>query len=321
MGKTEFLSTLKDVTYQKNLCTLFRKIAPYEERFEKPVHQFTARQFIEMFAGEGWTKTTTFRNNKYLLGQYFDWLEGQHIKTSKYRLNSLGEDDIPSTSRFASYFYSYEDMDEAYQVVFPDAISTHMYIREMLCSVLCAIGLTVEQIFSLKEHDIDPDGMEIHSGDIVFRDIPFPFMERIVKAMQAKTYLLRDIERKFEISDYVVKRASIVGERDRNYIKNIVYKSVSISAKSKTHTKWEQKSFLPKDLCLSYWYCHLFDQEEKEGVHINELPSKDRSDWIEHNLRRWNGVGFKYHRTKDFFIDDYLHWRAYRTGEKDGISG
>lgn len=312
MGKDKFIDTLVNDAYKHSVRTLFRKVVPYEERFQKPVHQFTAREFIQMFSEEKWSKGGTFRANRYKLCSYFDWLEAQKIKTSKYLLINLSENDIPAVSRFACYFYSFAEIAEAYQMFFPEALGSHFYNREMLCSLLSMLGLTAEQLLDLREKDICLEQREIHLNGLVMKNIPDPFVPWICELMHADGYNTKNSYKKFDFSDYVVKRAALSGSRDDNYIKNLVYQSVRIANKQKKTTKFAEKSFLPKDLAISYLYCHLWQYEQESDDLLTKQAVLRRGEWLVEKLAEWNGIGLKYAASKWFFIEDYMQWKAYK---------
>ena len=312
MEKNVFLSELESETLQKSFKTIFRKVAPYEERFHKPVHEFTAREFIDMFSGEKWSKSATFKSKRYQICFYLDWLEGHKIKTTKYQLISLTENDIPTESRFSCYFYSFEEIKQAYLTVFPEALESQFQLREMLCSVLSMLGLSVEQILALEETNIDAERREIHIGACCLSQIPPVFVEWICKLMRATKYNTKKLSRVFVVSNFVVKRAALAGKRDENYISSLVYQSVTIANKAKRASQWAQKSFLPKDLALSYIYCHLYQYEQESGDVISGKSVFRRGDWLDGKLCEWNGTGIRHLSTKEFFMEDYAQWKQYK---------
>lgn len=302
----EFLET--QPACEERFLTLFRKIAPYETKYEKPVHTFTANQFIAMFADLDWTRPHTFRSKRWMLCKYFDFLEANGTPTTKYQLVSLRDEDVPDVQRFSKYYQSFDQMDSLLnRVFFHDEAFSYYKVREMCCLLLSMIGLEVEQIIGLRRDQIHVDDCVIETDAMRFCDIPQPFMHRVAQAAQADCYLSNGKSYSLAEGEYVIRSTRQVSRVSGTTVRHLLYGGVNECRKLLSN---ETVSFVPRDLRISYLFCQLDRYEQSNPFPINRRVSFADEQWFNNTLRRWNGVGTDH--DKATFLREYEGWRNFK---------
>lgn len=298
----EFIET-QDI-YSKKFRTLFRKVFPYTEKMGKPLHQFNAIEFIDLFAAMGWTRDTTFRSAKWAIFQYFDWLEDRGIQTTKYLLLHLQANDIDPDKRVERYFESFQAIDLAFEKAFPKIDNLRFKSREMCCLLLSMIGLSNAQIASLKTDEIHLEEQSIVIGEHSFHDIPHPIIQKIYDAAHAPGYATRNQKYYFSDLPYAIKSTMNSKPIDASYVKLLLGKSAQITKPVCT------QSMLPHDLRESYLFCQMYAYEHTNNMVINQRISHDYSysTLFKEVLSRWNSVGIP-KKNATLFFTNYDGWK------------
>ena len=312
--KNEYLKVV-DEKKQRRIASIFGTLSRYEDELGKPIEQFTAREFLNVFVAEFWTKPQKFRDQRSMICDYLAWLENEKgVQTNRYQFISLTTESIPNRMFADRYFFSLDDIADALVDLFPNALHHNQDSREMLCLTLNLFGLTHE-IINLRESDIDPESHTVRAQGNVLSDVPERIMQYIVTLMHQKYYELKNITRYYENDGYVLKHAQgLSSDRTVAYIKDRVRLATKLANERKKKTKWAKKSLRPKDLSMSYLFCQIYRYEQETGD-ILGTPTivERRGKWLTEKFSQWILWDGKIKANRDL-MSEYLLWKNGRDG-------
>ena len=185
--KEEFIKDIlrSRVIQKTTLYAIFKKTAPFEEKFDKDCCQFNREEAMEMFYGFKCKSIYTLLNNNTIMKAYSAFAEYYHnIKTEKIYESFTIEDLKPCVAESKNKLITREDLDD---------------IKSQLLNVVdrCIVealwegisGQSMRDITGLKEDQLDIENKQLHFEDGRVLDVTEILCEDLIGAFKQIEYI------------------------------------------------------------------------------------------------------------------------------------
>ena len=173
------------VVAKTSLYSLFRKVEPYEEKFDKDCSRFTKEEILKMYQEFGAKSVYVLLNYNVILKAYCAWMKHYHALNSEIAYEDINTEMVrPLIAKDAANLLSREDVVEIEDKLYN---WTDKAILECLWEGLS--GNSMRDLVGIEVNMIDHETKQLHLPDGRVFDLTNRLYELLIKAFEETEYI------------------------------------------------------------------------------------------------------------------------------------